>query len=123
MHRHLTIVAFAFLAACSATAPDDRAIQVISQSIPEPEISSDPLPLPAPVEITEAEPVPSNDTELCDARNYRNLVGQPAGGTIFPIGPELRVFGVDDIVTQEYVPQRTNIVADDSGTIVRVYCG
>lgn len=61
--------------------------------------------------------------ELCDADDYRPLVGTPVAATTFAAGPRLRVFGVDDLVTQEYLPNRTNVAYDRSGTIVRVWCG
>lgn len=63
------------------------------------------------------------DIELCDASDYRPMVGSNIAAATFPAGPRLRVFGEDDIVTQEYIPQRTNVVFDKGGTIVRVYCG
>ena len=62
------------------------------------------------------------DIELCDAADYRDLIGTPVGDTAFPVGPRLRVFTLTDIVTQDYIPQRTNIV-HDKGRITRVYCG
>lgn len=61
--------------------------------------------------------------ELCDAPDYRPLVGSSVDATAFSTGPSLRVFGIDDIVTQDYIPQRTNVVHDDARRIVRVYCG
>ena len=62
--------------------------------------------------------------EVCDAASYRNLVGQPVAATTFPAGPRLRVYSDSDVVTQEYLPNRTNIVYDDSsGVILRVFCG
>ena len=61
--------------------------------------------------------------EMCQADQYRHLVGQSVTATSFPTGPSLRVFGANDIVTQDYIPQRTNVVYDGSQRIVRVYCG
>ena len=61
--------------------------------------------------------------EQCDAADYRALIGTSIAATTLEAGPKLRVFGEDDIVTQEYLPQRTNIVYDESGDITRVWCG
>ena len=61
--------------------------------------------------------------ELCDAKDYRPLVGTLVAATTFATGPRLRVFNVDDVVTQEYLPNRTNIVYDNGGKIIRVWCG
>jgi len=63
------------------------------------------------------------EQELCDAIDYRILVGTSVDDTAFPVGPRLRVFGANDIVTQDYIPQRTNVVYDASRKVIRVYCG
>ena len=96
------------LAACGSGAPDDR------------DVSSD-RALPGPSEAISGGGLA--DIELCDAEDYRGFVGSDVGSTSFPTSPSLRVFGVNDIVTQDYIPQRTNIVHDTSRRIVRVYCG
>lgn len=61
--------------------------------------------------------------EQCDAEAYRGLIGNSIAATALPEDPMLRAFGVNDIITQDYRPQRTNIVYDAGGTITRVYCG
>ena len=62
--------------------------------------------------------------ELCDAANYRPLVGTSYKDTIFPTGPKIRVYSDTSVVTQEYLPDRTNIVYDDqTGNILRAFCG
>lgn len=96
------------LAACAPAAPDDRI-----------EADAD-RPVPG---ASEGGGSGLADIELCDAGSYRDLVGQPVDSTQFPVGPEFRVFGVNDIVTQDYIPQRTNVVYDTSRIITRVYCG
>lgn len=108
MRFTLPAVVCLVLAACASATPDDR------------EPSSD-RALPGPSEKIEGGGLA--DIELCDAEDYRALIGTDVGATGFPSGAELRVFGVDDIVTQDYIPQRTNIVFDRSRRIVRVYCG
>ncbi len=64
-----------------------------------------------------------NENEECNAAEYRPLIGSPVTSTVFPTGARLRVFSEADIVTQEYIPQRTNVVFDTGGQIVRVFCG
>lgn len=61
--------------------------------------------------------------ELCDAADYRPLIGSNIAATTLPRDPMIRAYGVNDIITQEYLPQRTNIVFDTDGVIVRVWCG
>lgn len=104
----LSLIAALWLAACAPTAPDDT-------------VPTDPdRPAPGPSE-TGGEGLA--EVELCDAEDYRQLIGSAVAATSFPQGPNLRVFSLTDIVTQEYLPSRTNVVYDNSGTIVRVYCG
>lgn len=107
------VVLTLFTAACTPATPDDRATG--NSSAP----------------VTPALPGPSEqggtgelaDQELCDAMSYRILVGSSVDDTNFPVGPRLRVFGMNDIITQDYIPQRTNVVFDGSREIIRVYCG
>ncbi len=61
--------------------------------------------------------------EECDAEEYRGLIGTPFAEATFPEDPMIRVYGVNDIITQDYRPQRTNVIYDVDGTIVRVTCG
>ena len=96
------------LAACAPATPDDR-------------VTSEDRALPGPSEEIDGGGLA--DIELCDAEDYRPLVGSSVDATTFPAGPRLRVFGINDIVTQDYIPQRTNVVYDTSRRIVRVYCG
>lgn len=63
------------------------------------------------------------DIELCDAADFRPLIGSGIAEAVIPEDRVHRVFGEDDIVTQEYIPQRTNVVYDTKGRIVRVWCG
>ena len=108
MRFTIFLLAATYLTACAAEAPDDRT---------EPEDRA----LPGPSEEIKGGGLA--DIELCDAEDYRPLVGSPVSATSFPESPSLRVFGVNDIVTQDYVPQRTNVVYDTNGTITRIYCG
>ena len=61
--------------------------------------------------------------EQCDAADYRPLVGTPLSDALIVSGERMRVYNVNDIITQEYLPQRTNVVFDAEGLISRVYCG
>ena len=61
--------------------------------------------------------------EECDAAEYRGFIGQNIAAVTVPTGPMLRAYGETDIITQDYLPQRTNIVYNAEGTILRVTCG
>lgn len=101
------------LTACTSTAPDDRG----------PDVAAPPASLPSGAEAGTGggEAVPG--TELCDASRYVSLVGQNISVVDLPTGPRLRVFSVNDIVTRDYIPQRTNIQHREDGVVVEVYCG
>ena len=79
------------------------------------------LPSGATTEGTKGEPAVG--TEPCDLAPYRDLVGTDVKATSFPDDPRVRVFNLNDIVTRDYIPQRTNIVHDNAGRITQVYCG
>ena len=61
--------------------------------------------------------------EECDAAEYRGFIGQNIAAVTVPTGPMLRAYGETDIITQDYLPQRTNIVYSAEGIILRVTCG
>ncbi|MEO1537696.1 MAG: I78 family peptidase inhibitor [Pseudomonadota bacterium] len=113
MRFTIPAAALLILAACASDAPDDRDVNGGS------DLTNQALPGPSEVggsgELAEL--------EQCDAQNYRILLGTDVEDTDFPVGPRLRVFGANDIVTQDYIPQRTNVVHDNSGEVIRVYCG
>ena len=109
--RRLACLLFLFAAACATTPVDDRELSEAA------EINR---PVPG---ASEQGGSGLADIELCDASQYRPLVGQPVDATRFPVGEDFRVFGLNDIVTQDYIPQRTNVVYDASRQITRVYCG
>jgi len=66
---------------------------------------------------------PPDPIEQCDAVDYRHLIGSPVGSATLPDDPSLRVYGENDIITQEYLPRRTNIVYDARRVVQTVYCG
>ena len=61
--------------------------------------------------------------EQCDAETYRPFIGSSVADAALPDDAGVRVFGENDIVTQEYLPRRTNIVYDGRQIIRAVYCG
>ena len=73
-------------------------------------------------EVVIEEPAPPL-LEECDAADYRRLIGTPVVEAGLIGGDRLQIFSVNAIVTQDYVPQRTNVVYDADGVISQVYCG
>lgn len=74
-------------------------------------------------EETEDNPFASPDVEECDAEVFRQAIGVDISTTAFTPSENVRIFSEADLVTQEYLPKRTNIVTDMRGVITRVYCG
>ena len=103
----MSLAAITFLTACGAPPPE---------AVPAEETATTD-------DSAGAEETSLADIELCDARDYRPLIGTNVASATLPTGPMLRAYSVDDIVTQEYIPQRTNVVYDADGVIVRVWCG
>jgi hypothetical protein len=109
--RHLCLLGLATLAACGPAVP---------ASAPPPASAN----LPGAGGAIDAPQGSLGGVELCDAGTYRPLVGQPYTATAFPLGPRLRVYSDIAVVTQEYLPNRTNVVYDArSGAILRAFCG
>ncbi|MGR3512493.1 MAG: hypothetical protein ACU0GG_06980 [Paracoccaceae bacterium] len=113
MRFTIPAVIFAALVACGPTEPNDATDAGTDDNAQR--------ALPGPSEAGGTGGLA--EQELCDAIDYRILVGSNVDDTSFPVGPQLRVFGANDIITQDYIPQRTNVVHDNTREIIRVYCG
>ncbi|MEL6207149.1 MAG: I78 family peptidase inhibitor [Pseudomonadota bacterium] len=60
----------------------------------------------------------------CKLENYQQFAGQPGGAARAGVTDRpVRVIAPNDIVTQEYNPQRVNFYVDGGGTIQRIICG
>lgn len=82
------------------------------------------LPSGAASGETEADPgTIATSTELCDAVTYRPLIGTNITDAALPEADSLRVFSVNDIVTRDFIPRRTNVVYETNGEITQVFCG
>ncbi|MEL6519496.1 MAG: I78 family peptidase inhibitor [Pseudomonadota bacterium] len=64
------------------------------------------------------------EPDTCGASGYQDLVGQNQSvvATLGLTRPS-RIFGQNDIVTQEYDPARINFEVSPSGQIRRISCG
>lgn len=65
---------------------------------------------------------PTSD-DACDRRGYLSLIGTNIAAVTLPASEDIRAFAESDLVTQDFVQTRTNLVYDANGTIIRVYCG
>lgn len=63
-----------------------------------------------------------SETDACNAAAYQDLVGQDAVVALALPEPK-RSYRPDEMITQDYVPTRLNIVLDDTDTITAITCG
>lgn len=64
----------------------------------------------------------NNRTPFCTPAIYGHLKGQTLSASETVPAPK-RIIGPGDAVTADHNPSRTNIEVDESGTIIRVFCG
>ena len=103
------IGALALVALAGCGAPDDVAVEVV-------DFDESPV-------LTDESVDDGGLPEQCDAGDYRGFIGQNIATVTVPTGPMLRAYGETDIITQDYLPQRTNVIYSAEGTILRVTCG
>ena len=72
---------------------------------------------------SDAPPLPPEAEDTCDATDYAGLIGTPAAAVTLPADLPHRIYPEDGIVTQEYRPERLNVVTDGAGTVSRLWCG
>ena len=102
------IAALLIVAACSPTGETEEA--VVDSIVEGAEVAAEERSAPTVI-------------EQCDAEDYRTLIDTSVSAATLPEGPMLRVYGENDIITQEYLPRRTNVVYDARKVVRNVYCG
>lgn len=107
-----TLACLIALSACGGSEADEPVVE---------ELFVEPVEPVEPVNTGPQELIP--ELEDCDAEAYRPLIGTPVAAASLPQSDMLRVYGVTDIVTQDYLPQRTNVVVGEDGLIRQVTCG
>jgi hypothetical protein len=77
-------------------------------------------------ETTETEAVLAEGAEdaECAAEDFAYLVGRSRAEAVAAELPEPhRIYGTRDMVTQDYVPQRLNVVVGEDEIVTAVTCG
>ena len=76
------------------------------------------------VDVVAAQTSSATSTRSCNANTLQWMVGQPEGviAGVELAGP-VRVIGVNQAITMEHNPARTNFYLDVAGRITRVTCG
>lgn len=78
-----------------------------------------------PIDPTPAKPVAPKPTDVCNATELQDLVGQPRSAIDkkrFKTSI-VRYLKPDTAVTLDYSEQRLNIVLNENSTVIRVLCG
>ena len=99
-------------------------------------LAADPLPAPPPPPVNPtpgAVPIPAQPAPLptapaaeqCDAASLTYLIGKPRTEIPTPIDPSRRrVYCSSCVITEDYRPERTDIVYDErTGLVTDVKCG
>jgi hypothetical protein len=91
---------------------------------PAPPLSAATQP-PAAEPPAPAQPSPDAGAATCEAASLAWLVGKPKSAIPVPVNPSLRrVYCSTCLVTQDYLPGRTDIVFDsETGAVTQVKCG
>ena len=104
------------------------AAALIAVSLASVSLAADPLPAPPLGPTPGAVPIPVQPAptpEACDAPTLTWLVGKPRTEIPTPIDPSRRrVYCSSCVITEDYRPDRTDIVFDDrTGLVTEVKCG
>ena len=60
--------------------------------------------------------------DTCGASSYRSMIGSNVAAIQVPAGGAVRVIMPDTVVTEDFRPDRVNIIADANGNITSVEC-
>jgi hypothetical protein len=93
-----------FAAACAPTSETPKQ---------EPPRAGSPMP-------QTAEEATAQDT--CGAAQYRALIGTNIAAVTLPSGPHIRVIQPGAPITQDFSPDRLNIMVDANGVITELQC-
>jgi hypothetical protein len=66
---------------------------------------------------------PVDETDPCAAQDYTSLLGSNIAAVTLPADLNDRVVGPDDVVTQDFRPDRLNIETNADGLIIGLSCG
>ncbi|MEZ5956983.1 MAG: I78 family peptidase inhibitor [Hyphomonadaceae bacterium] len=82
---------------------------------------------PTTTPATEAPQAPANAAEAtaqdtCGAAQYASLVGSNFAAVTLPAGANIRIIQPDTMVTQDFSPERLNMITDANGIITSLEC-
>lgn len=102
-----SVFAFALLAAaCTPPAAEDEAG----------------LPAPDPVAAAPQTREEATAQDTCGAAQYSAMIGTSIAAASFPATPNIRVIMPDSMVTEDFRPDRLNVIVDAGGNISALEC-
>jgi hypothetical protein len=60
--------------------------------------------------------------DSCGAAQYRSMIGSNLAAVTFPADAGIRVIQPDSMVTQDFRPDRLNVIVDANGLITALEC-
>lgn len=60
--------------------------------------------------------------DTCGAAQYRSMIGVNIAAATFPADAGIRIIQPDSIVTEDFSPQRLNVIVDANGVITSLEC-
>lgn len=64
----------------------------------------------------------ATEQDTCGAAQYSSLVGSNFAAVTFPAGANIRIIQPNQPVTQDFSPQRLNVITDANGLITSLEC-
>lgn len=87
---------------------------------PAGEKTDEPTPDPVAAGPQTREEATAQDT--CGAAGYRAMIGTSIAAVTFPATPNIRVIMPDSVVTEDFRPDRLNVIVDAAGNITALEC-
>ena len=76
----------------------------------------------APGDPTPGTAVEATAQDTCNAARFSDLIGSNIDEVTIEQGPDVRVVSPDSMVTQDFRPDRLNILVDEDGQITSLEC-
>jgi hypothetical protein len=108
MRMMLISAALLALAACNQTTTS-------APAEPQPAAEAPPTAMPQTAEEATAQ-------DACGAAQYRSMIGVNIAAATFPADAGIRIIHPDTMVTQDFRPDRLNVIVNADGVITELRC-
>lgn len=96
------------------------ALLAVACTPPAGDKADEPAPEPVTAGPQTREEATAQDT--CGAAAYSAMIGTPIAAASFPATPQIRVIMPDSAVTEDFRPDRLNVIVDAGGNITALEC-